>query len=106
VLPSLIARDGSRDITPNSLMEAMAMSLPVVSTTVGAIPEIVEHDTSGILVPPGDVASLADAIARLVGDESLRARLGAAARRTIEQRFNLHRNIAAHARLFRSALPE
>ena len=53
ILPSVIAEDGSRDITPNVLIEAMAMKLPVISTTVTGIPEIVENEVSGILVPGG-----------------------------------------------------
>lgn len=100
VLPAVLARDGTRDVTPNALIEAMAMGLPVVSTTVGAIAEIVEHETSGLLVPSRDAAALADAIQRLIGDPGLRSLLGAQARRRVEERFDLATNIQSYAELF------
>ena len=103
VLPCVRARDGSHDITPNSLIEAMAMELPVVSTFSGAIPEIVDDGVNGLLVPPGDVAALVGAIERLAGDESFRRRLGEAARRKVEQRFDITRNTADRLALLRSS---
>jgi colanic acid/amylovoran biosynthesis glycosyltransferase len=98
------ARDGSHDITPNSLIEAMAMQLPVVSTTSGAIPEIVEHDVSGLLVPPADVESLANAIERLIRDPMSGERLGAAARVRVEERFDAQQNVRERVRLLQSFL--
>lgn len=64
---------------PLSVLEAMAASLPVVSTAVGGIPEIVEHDVHGLLVPPGSPAALAVALESLVHDPALRLDLGARA---------------------------
>jgi colanic acid/amylovoran biosynthesis glycosyltransferase len=104
VLPCVRARDGSHDITPNSLIEAMAMQLPVVSTTSGAIPEIVEHDVSGLLVPPADVESLANAIERLIRDPMSGERLGAAARVRVEERFDAQQNVRERVRLLQSFL--
>ena len=104
VLPCVRARDGSHDITPNSLIEAMAMQLPVISTTSGAIPEIVEHEISGLLVPPADAESLADAIERVMLDASLRVRLGQAARARVEERFDAHRNARNRIALLQSLL--
>ena len=101
VLPSVRARDGSHDVTPNTLIEAMAMRLPVVSTTIGAIPEIVDHEVDGLLVPPNDAQALAAALERLLRELALRRRLGEAARRKVEARFDLDRNIGQRARLFR-----
>ena len=103
VLPCVEGRDGSHDITPGAIIEAMAMALPVVSTTSGAVPEIVEHDRSGVLVPPGDETALAGAIGRLLQDESLRNQMGAEGRRIVEERFDAGRNVEQHAALFRSS---
>jgi glycosyltransferase involved in cell wall biosynthesis len=97
----VIAADGSRDITPNAVIEAMAMNRPVVSTTVTALPEIVEDEVSGILVPPGDPAALAAALERLCRDPDLRSRLGERARARVEERFDLRRNVARRVELFR-----
>lgn len=74
---------------PMSLLEAMAWGLPAIATTVGGIPEVVDHDVNGLLVPPGDIDALAAAIARLVSEPELRGRLGRAARETIATRFAL-----------------
>jgi len=101
VLPSVIAEDGSGDVTPNVLIEAMAMKLPVVSTRSRGIPELVEDGVSGVLVEPRDAEALAQAIARLAQDEELRAALGSNARERVEQRFDVSKNIAEFARLFR-----
>jgi glycosyltransferase involved in cell wall biosynthesis len=100
VFPAVMAPDGRREVTPNVLIEAMAMQLPVVATTIGAIPEIVEDGVSGLLVPPRDEYALADAISRLLHDPALRETLGANARRRIEERFDIRRNIRAYVELF------
>jgi glycosyltransferase involved in cell wall biosynthesis len=72
--------------TPNSLIEAMAHGLPVVTTRVGGIPDVVTPNC-GLLVPPGDVGALATALARLVADAVLRGRMGHAARKRYEARY-------------------
>jgi glycosyltransferase involved in cell wall biosynthesis len=100
VLPAVTAPDGRRDVTPNVLIEAMAMKLPVISTRSGAIPELVEDGVTGILVPPGDAPSLADAIERLLGDPALSGRLAVAARRSVEERFDIDKNIRGYVELF------
>jgi len=63
--------------------EALARGLPVVSTATGAIRDLV-GDEAGIVVPPGDLAALADALSRVLGDADLRARLADGARRVRE----------------------
>jgi len=100
VLPCVITKEGVRDITPNSLLEAMAMKLPVISTSISAIPEIVDHNISGILVPPGNEVILAEEIMRLIGDKKLRLRLGENARKKIEEKFNMNKNIGSFVNLF------
>ena len=102
VLPCVVASDGSRDITPNALIEAMAMQLPVVSTRLSGIPEIVEEGVSGLLVPCGDVDALCEAITTLARDSALRAQLGQNARLRVEERFDLTQNILHFTRIFRS----
>jgi glycosyltransferase involved in cell wall biosynthesis len=100
VLPCVVARDGRRDITPNAVIEAMAMKLPVVSTPVTGVVEIVEHGTSGLLVSPEDPVALADEIERLAHDRALATKLGENARQRIENRFDADQNVLARLRLF------
>jgi glycosyltransferase involved in cell wall biosynthesis len=100
-LPAVVEPDGNRDGIPVALMEAMALGLPVVSTRVSGIPELIETDVSGILVPPGDGAALAQALERLSNDRALGSRLGQAARRRIEQSFDLRQSAGRMVGLFR-----
>jgi glycosyltransferase involved in cell wall biosynthesis len=104
VLPCIIDPDGSRDIIPNSLIEAMAAGLPVVSTPITGIPELVDHGTDGWLVPPDDARSLADAIAVLHAAPDVRGRLGRNAVRKVAERFDSDHNCADRAALFRTVL--
>jgi glycosyltransferase involved in cell wall biosynthesis len=99
-LPSISTAEGKREGIPVVLMEAMASGLPVVSSLLSGIPELVENGVSGILVEPRDSAGLADALERLARDPALRARMGAAGRACIESRFNLHRNAERLATMF------
>jgi colanic acid/amylovoran biosynthesis glycosyltransferase len=101
VLPSVIAADGSGDVTPNVVIEAMAMKLPVVSTRSRGIPELVEDGVTGILVPSRDEEALAGAILRLAQDAALRAELGNNGRRRVEERFDIHKNIREFVELFK-----
>jgi glycosyltransferase involved in cell wall biosynthesis len=87
-------------VTPNALIEAMAMGLPIVSTRSGAIAELLEDGVSGVLVAPGDARGLAEAIARLLADEDWRRALGSAARLRAEERFDIDQNAARYADLF------
>lgn len=100
VLPCVVASHGGSDVTPNVLLEAMAMELPVVSTPGAGIPEIVTDGTSGLLVPSRNPDALADALAMLLGDAELRIRLGTAGRQRIEERFDIAKNIRRYVSLF------
>lgn len=73
------------------LLEAMAACVPVLATRAGGAAEVVEDGVNGLIVAPGDVRGLADALARLLGDAGLRERLGAAGRQTVEARFTAQR---------------
>jgi len=74
---------------PVSLMEAAACGVPAVAVAVGGIPELIDDGVTGFLTPPGDAGKLAAALERLLCDPDLVARLGAAARRRVKERFSL-----------------
>jgi len=103
-LPSVVTDDGDHDGIPIALMEAMSMGKPCVSTTVAGIPELITDGEDGLLVSPRDPDALADSIERLLVDREFAAKLGAAARRKIESRFDLRRNAAIAAELLTAAL--
>jgi glycosyltransferase involved in cell wall biosynthesis len=103
VAPSVPASDGRREGIPVVLMEAMATGVPVVASRLSGIPELVHHEVGGLLVPPGDAAALADAIARVHQEPDTAVRRAEAARQRVEREFDLHRNAAALAELFRRA---
>src|SRR5690606_9080223 len=73
----------------NVLLEAMAAGLPSIATRVGAAEAVVTDGTDGLLVPPAAPPQLGDALRRVCGDPELRARLGSAAARTIDERFSI-----------------
>lgn len=85
---------------PISLMEAMAMEVPCLSTFVGGIPELIRNNVDGILVMPSDYLGLAEAIDRLIDEPDLRRRLGAAGRRRVMEDYDLDRNISRLASVF------
>jgi len=87
-LPCRITADGDRDGFPNVLAEAMAMGVPIVTSPISGIPEMVDDGEHGLLVAPGDVAALADALARLLRDDDLHARLARQGRARICERFD------------------
>ena len=76
------------------------MKLPVISTNVTGIPEIVEDGLSGILVPPHDENALAEALIKLIKDSDLRVKLGENARKKVEERFDISKNIVKYVALF------
>jgi glycosyltransferase involved in cell wall biosynthesis len=87
-------------------LEAMAWSKPVVATAVEGIPEVVEDGVTGLLVPPCDPHALARATLEILGDEELRARMGAAGRRRVEAVFGAGQMIEEHERLYLQLLDE
>ncbi|MCZ6725864.1 MAG: glycosyltransferase [Acidobacteria bacterium] len=82
--PSKELADGNRDGIPNVLLEAMASKLPLVASVAAGIPEVVEHEVSGLLTVPGEPAPLATALARLLEDRQLARRLGRQALRQVD----------------------
>ncbi|TDI63165.1 MAG: colanic acid biosynthesis glycosyltransferase WcaL [Alphaproteobacteria bacterium] len=100
VLPCRIAGNGDRDGLPNVLMEAQSQSLAVISTTVSAVPELVVHGTTGLLVPPDDASMLTQALESLITDPALRIRYGAAGAQRVSQAFSQDALIGELAALF------
>jgi glycosyltransferase involved in cell wall biosynthesis len=101
-LPCRIDADGDRDGVPNVILEAMAMGVPVVSTPVSGVPEIVSDGETGWLVPPEDASALAERLARLICDGAPEA-IVAAARATVETRFGQGRDVTVLDRLLLGA---
>ena len=93
VLPCQIAEDGDRDGIPNVLVEAMAMGLPVVSTSIASIPELIQDGSNGLLVSPRHDEALAQALSTLLHDPTRRVSLGLNARKTVEELFCASKNI-------------
>ena len=98
-LPAQVARDGSHDVTPNCLFEAMAMALPVITTPIGAIPEQVGQ--SAWLIPPAEPQALADALEQLWRQPELRLRLGQSGRLRCLERFSQRRQALEWVEFFR-----
>ena len=76
---------------PQSLMQAMLCALPVITTPVGSIPSAIEHEQTGLLIPPRNISELSAAMRRVRLDPILRQRLGASARETALARFDIKR---------------
>lgn len=93
-LPCIVGQDGNRDALPTVLLEALAMGLPVVSTPVVGIDEILDGGRAGILAATGDVAELQTAIALLLDDPARRAELALAGRRHAQAQFDLRRAVS------------
>jgi glycosyltransferase involved in cell wall biosynthesis len=87
---------------PISIMEAMAVGVPVIATSIAGIPELVVNEDTGLLVPPGNIDALADALETLLGNEKLRDKLVSRARKRVEERHDRHRNCEAMFELLSS----
>jgi colanic acid/amylovoran biosynthesis glycosyltransferase len=85
---------------PVALMEAMALGVPCVSTTIAAIPELIEDKGNGLLVPPANPEALFRALRMLANDVELRRQLAQRARETVESQYNLARNLDSLARIW------
>lgn len=85
---------------PNGVLEAMAAGLPVVASRVGGIDELIEHQRTGVLVPPGDVRALAFALLDLMQWPDHAVELGRAARRTVETKYSFRRMVEQFERIY------
>lgn len=95
-----VAANGDRDGLPNVLLEAQSQALPVVSTTVSAIPELIEHGKGGLLCAPGDTDALGEALLRLIRDPALRERMGRAGQKRVWEHFGAAPGIEVLAECF------
>jgi glycosyltransferase involved in cell wall biosynthesis len=104
VAPCVVTSDGDRDGIPNALVEAAACGVPMVSTPVSGIPELVQHGRTGLLVRPHDPLALAEAIDVLLQSAELREELRVRARTLVEAEFDLHRNALTIGRELRDVM--
>ena len=98
----VVAADGNQDALPTVLLEALACGLPVVSTHVSGIPEIVDSGVNGELVPPNDPEQLASALWKILSKPELRTQYALAGRRKAEQSFDLKKNVQTLRSIFES----
>ena len=95
LVPSVVAAGGDAEGLPSVVPEAMARGCPVIGTEEGGIAEAIDAEVTGLLVPPGDAASLADAMHRLSADPALTARLATAGFQSVGEKLNAMRQSAA-----------
>ena len=91
---------------PNAVLEAMATALPVVATAIGGTPEIIEHDVSGLLIPPGDVGALAASIEALLENPAKAAAMATAARHRVAESFSIETMVRRTQDLYEELLRE
>ncbi len=104
VLPCQIVNNGDRDGIPNVLVEAMAMGIPVLSTAISGIPELIETGEEGFLLPQRDDIALADAMATYLENPALRAEFAKAGRRKVCRSFDSKKTNIALKDLFISSI--
>jgi glycosyltransferase involved in cell wall biosynthesis len=104
IVPCIVAKDGDRDGIPVALMEAMSMELPVISTPISGIPELIKDGENGLLVEPKNPVALAEAIEQLLEEPETCKRLGKQGRKTILERFNIKKNVLSLKKFFQVQL--
>ena len=87
---------------PNAVMEAMLMGKPVIASRVSGVPELIQHETDGMIVRSEDVGALSQVLSRLINDAAFRAELGRAARQKISSQFDLKTMVTAYETLYQS----
>jgi glycosyltransferase involved in cell wall biosynthesis len=92
VLPSVVDAQGGMDNLPTVIMEAMATGLPVISTNISGIPEMVVQNETGFLVQPGDAVALSGAMEKIIDDRQLTQKLGQAGYKRVQELFSIEKN--------------
>jgi glycosyltransferase involved in cell wall biosynthesis len=105
VLASVVTPAGEHEGIPVSLLEAMSVGVPAIGTETGGIPTLLDGG-AGLLVPERDAVALADALERVLTDDGLRARLAAAGRRRVEERFDVELVAAELERRFAASIQD
>lgn len=104
VLPCVIAANGERDILANALKEAMAMQIPVITSNICGIEELVDDGISGVLTRPEDPENIADAIERIFSHPEIGKKMGKEGRRKIEKDFNTRIEVGKLEEIFINAI--
>jgi len=103
VAPSVVAEDGDRDGIPNVILEAFFCGVPVIASDLGGINEAVKHRRTGLLVEPGDIKGLADAIKELLEDKNLQNTLSHKAYESAIRNFDTVKNVRGFSELFKDS---
>lgn len=90
----VFALTSRREGLPNVLLEAMALEVPVIASAVNGVPRLVCHEENGLLIEPGSIPALVDALHRLLADARLREQLGLAGRHTVEEEYSFRQRMA------------
>jgi colanic acid/amylovoran biosynthesis glycosyltransferase len=106
VLACVVTEEGERDGIPVALMEALAMGVPVITTPVSGIPELIHHEETGLLVPERDPNSLANAILSLAKNPVLCKKLATNGRQLIESEYDISKNACRLVELFNKMIEE
>ena len=96
----IFALSSYREGLPNVLLEAMALGVPCVATAIAGIPKLIEHDVNGLLITPGKVESLVEALSLLIKNREARLVLAKEGRRTIETGYNFSLRMERIAALY------
>lgn len=104
IQPSRVTSSGDRDGIPNVLFEAMLFGLPVVATSVSAIPELVVDRVTGLLVPPNNPEELATCVQTLLQDQELAQQIAAAGKRKVEEEFDSMTTTERLVRIYREPI--
>lgn len=104
VIPSLIGEDGAQEGTPNVLGEAAACGVPIVASALSGLAECIEHEVTGLLVPPGDELGLREALQQLLENEQFRNELAHAGQSELAPILSVEKTLQTYRHLYRRAL--